>query len=145
MTTSARRKDKKSEIAAQPAPPGARAVVACIAGWIVPGGGHLVLGRLGRGLAGLAVILTLFLWGLKLDGQLARPVPGEVLSVPASFACLGVGPAYFIAAGLTSTHHGMGDILSATNEMGTTFVICAGLLNMLLILDAFDIAAGRKG
>ena len=32
----------------------------------------------------------------------------------------------------------------ATYEYGTTFLLIAGLLNYLTMLDAFDIAAGRK-
>ena len=38
-----------------------------------------------------------------------------------------------------------GDITSITYEHGTAFAITAGLMNLLLMLDAFDIAEGRKG
>jgi len=31
-----------------------------------------------------------------------------------------------------------------TYEYGNTFLLVAGLLNYLVMLDAFDIAAGRK-
>jgi hypothetical protein len=31
-----------------------------------------------------------------------------------------------------------------TYEYGSTYLLTAGLMNMLLILDAFDIASGRK-
>ena len=31
-----------------------------------------------------------------------------------------------------------------TGEYGTTYLLAAGLMNILLILDAFDIAIGRK-
>ena len=37
-----------------------------------------------------------------------------------------------------------GDITSITFEPGTAFTITAGLMNLLLVVDAFDIAQGRK-
>ena len=37
-----------------------------------------------------------------------------------------------------------GDVTSITFEHGTAFTITAGLMNLLLVLDAFDIAQGRK-
>jgi hypothetical protein len=39
---------------------------------------------------------------------------------------------------------GKGVVTAATYEYGNTFVIVAGLLNMLVALDAYDIALGRK-
>jgi hypothetical protein len=35
-------------------------------------------------------------------------------------------------------------VTSATYEYGNTFMIVAGLLNFLVMLDAFDIGMGRK-
>ncbi|MEA2417778.1 MAG: hypothetical protein QOI58_4435, partial [Thermoanaerobaculia bacterium] len=37
-----------------------------------------------------------------------------------------------------------GDVTSITFEHGTAFTITAGLMNLLLVVDAFDIAQGRK-
>ena len=39
---------------------------------------------------------------------------------------------------------GAGEVTATTYEYGNTFLIVAGLLNFLVILDAFDIAMGRK-
>jgi hypothetical protein len=36
-------------------------------------------------------------------------------------------------------------VRSPNNEYGTTFLLTAGLMNLLLILDAWDVARGRKG
>jgi hypothetical protein len=33
---------------------------------------------------------------------------------------------------------------SVTYEYGSTFLLAAGLMNILLILDVFDISTGRK-
>jgi hypothetical protein len=40
--------------------------------------------------------------------------------------------------------HGSGRVVAITYEYGNTFAIVAGLLNMLVVLDAYDIAEGRK-
>jgi len=39
---------------------------------------------------------------------------------------------------------GAGRVVAITYEYGNAFVIVAGLLNMLVVLDAFDIGMGRK-
>jgi hypothetical protein len=39
---------------------------------------------------------------------------------------------------------GQGDVVAASYEYGNTFLIVGGLLNALVALDAYDIAAGRK-
>lgn len=39
---------------------------------------------------------------------------------------------------------GAGTVTSVTYEYGNVFLIVAGLLNSLVILDAFDIGMGRK-
>ena len=40
---------------------------------------------------------------------------------------------------------GKGVVTAASYDYGNTFLIVAGLLNMLVVLDAYDIALGRKG
>jgi hypothetical protein len=35
-------------------------------------------------------------------------------------------------------------VVAITYEYGNAFVIVAGLLNMLVVLDAWDVAEGRK-
>jgi hypothetical protein len=39
---------------------------------------------------------------------------------------------------------GVGTMTATTYDYGTTYLRVAGLLNYLIILDAFDIAQGRK-
>ena len=124
--------------------PRIRQAQACLAAWLLPGAGHFMLGRLGRGLVALACIGTLFVGGLMLRGRLFAPTEGELLSRPAAFACLGVGPAYFFVRRSDRLAYGQGDARAASHEAGTTFLLAAGLLNMMIILDVFDIASGRK-
>ena len=47
-----------------------------------------------------------------------------------------------LAAGLAG--FGAGNVTAATYEYGNTFLIVAGLLNALVVLDVVDVAKGRK-
>jgi hypothetical protein len=58
-----------------------------------------------------------------------------------AFGDIGIGLPYFIAKAMNA---GGGRIVAITYEYGNAFIIVAGLLNMLAVLDAFDIAQGRK-
>ena len=68
-----------------------------------------------------------------------------LLQVPPMIANLGSGVLYLI-----SWFFGVGfsddemHAARATYEYGNTFLLVAGLLNYLCMLDAFDISAGRK-
>jgi len=59
----------------------------------------------------------------------------------AAFANLGIGVPYFIAGAFGL---GAGEVRSVTYEYGNAFLIVAGLLNLLVVIDAYDIAVGRK-
>jgi len=110
--------------------------------YLVPGAGHLYLGRRERGIAFFCIVVFMFAIGLAVDGDLyaVTRTGGSLLRLLAAFGSLGAGLLYWIAdfRGVT------GDITSITYEHGTAFVITAGLMNLLLVLDAFDIAEGRK-
>ena len=111
------------------------------AAWIVPGAGHLWQGRTQKGLVFLIAIPLMFAVGLWLNGRLFPFEISQPLVCLAAFAGLGNGLPYFVAAMLGL---GKGVVTAATYEYGNTFVIVAGLLNMLVVLDAYDIALGRK-
>ena len=111
------------------------------AAWLVPGAGHLWLGRTRKGLIFLVLLPLMFATGLWLEGRLFPFQPSEPLVALAAFADVGIGLPYFVAKGLS---FGAGNVIAAAYEYGNTFIIVAGLLNMLVVLDAFDIAQGRK-
>ena len=112
-----------------------------IAAWFVPGAGHLWQGRTQKGIVFLVAIPLMFVTGLWLDGRLFPFEIAQPLVALAAVASLGNGLPYFIA---TMMGLGKGVVTAATYEYGNTFVIVAGLLNMLVVLDAYDIALGRK-
>jgi hypothetical protein len=112
-----------------------------IAAWVVPGAGHLWQGRTQKGIVFLVTIPVMFAIGLWLNGRLFPFEVSQPLVCLAAFASLGNGLPYFTAVVLGL---GKGVVTAATYEYGNTFVIVAGLLNMLVVLDAYDIALGRK-
>ena len=120
--------------------PGALGVL-CVAAWLVPGAGHLWQGRRQKGIVFLVVLPLMFLIGLWLKGTIFPFQFGEPLSGLAAIAQFGAGVPWFLArlAGA-----GAGTVTAATWEYGNTFMIVSGLLNFLVILDAFDIGMGRK-
>ena len=120
------------------------------AGWIVPGFGHLLQGKWVRALLLGGAVWACFLSGLWMGGHLFTVTGTEqgwaaLLQVPPMIANLGSGVLYgvcwFLGIGFADdpTH-----AARATYEYGNTFLLVAGLLNYLVMLDAFDISAGRK-
>ena len=89
----------------------------------------------------MLLIATAFVAGLYLHGNLYRVVPGQPLSILATLGAMGAGLPYFVArfgAGM------IGDSAAATFEYGTIFLLSAGLMNLLLVLDVWDDAQGKK-
>ncbi len=109
--------------------------------WLIPGLGHLVLGRRLRAAVFAVVVVTGFVIGVALHGELILPRPGDPLSYLAAVATLGNG-ILFIAAKLL----GLGDgiVTAASYEFGNSFLLTSGMMNLLLILDVHDIVVGRK-
>lgn len=119
-----------------------RTVTAIILAYLIPGAGHLLLGRRARAITFFAIVVVMFLIGISIDGELytfAR-ADGSALRILAALGTAGAGVMYFGAL-MAGVH---GDITSITYEHGTAFAITAGLMNLLLMLDVFDIAEGRK-
>jgi hypothetical protein len=116
-------------------------VLLSLVSWAVPGAGHLWLGRRSKGLVFLAALPVFFALGLVAQGQLFPFDMSEPLVGLSAIGELGIGLAYFVAAGLG---YGAGDVRLVSYEYGNAFLIVAGLLNMLVVLDAHDIARGRK-
>ena len=113
----------------------------CLASWAIPGLGHLWLGRRGKGLVFLIALPLMFAIGLALQGRIFSFDVSDMLTALEAGAQLGIGVLYFLAAPLG---FGKGDIRAVTYEYGISFLIVAGLLNLLVVIDAYDVALGRK-
>ena len=109
--------------------------------WLVPGAGHLWLGRRHKGLIFLIVLPLMFGFGLWLEGRLFPFAPSEPLVALAALADVGIGLPNIVARYLGA---GRGDVTALTWEYGNTFTIVAGLLNVLVVVDAYDVVEGRK-
>jgi hypothetical protein len=113
----------------------------CFAAWVIPGAGHFWQGRRAKGLVLLGALSLMFTIGLAIQGRLFALQVGDPLAGLMAVADVGIGLPYFIASALGA---GEGRVLAVTYEYGNAFLIAAGLLNMLVVVDAFDIALGRK-
>ena len=120
--------------------PGTLTIV-CLLAWVVPGAAHFWLGRRQKGAVFLIVLSLMFLIGLALHGRIFRFDFYERLVALAAIADVGLGGPWMLARAVGA---GAGEVTATTYEYGNTFLIVAGLLNFLVILDAFDIAKGRK-
>jgi hypothetical protein len=119
------------------------------AAWFVPGLGHGLLMKWPRALLMGGAVWLCFFIGLSMGGHMfdlnAPEGSSVILQVPPMIADLGTGALYIISWLLG---YGFADDAAQaarpTYEYGVTFLLIAGLLNYLTMLDAFDIAAGRK-
>ena len=131
----------KSAARVQPQPVTAMAVIAPALGWLVPGAGHLVQKRWGRGLLLMFSVVAMFVLGVLMQGKVYAFNTGDILDILGFVGDLGAGGLYIVARGLDI---GRGAIDLATADYGTKYIIVAGLLNIISAVDAHDIALGKK-
>jgi len=119
-----------------------RAVAAMALTLLIPGAGHFFLGRRARALAFFGIVVFLFGLGLLIDGSIytLRDARGDLLTTLASFGSMGSGLLYFLGDKFGPE----GNIRSEMFEYGRTFVLTAGVMNLLLMIDCWDIAVRGK-
>lgn len=122
------------------AEPGRLALI-CGLAWLIPGAGHLLMRRPQKGIIFLIALPLMFATGLWLEGRLFPLEMSDPLVFLGAVANRGIGLPFFIARLMEA---GLGTVTAASYEYGNTFLMTAGLLNFLVVLDAFDIAKGRK-
>ena len=114
-------------------------------GWLIPGGGHFLLKRKGRGTLLLVSVLSMFLLGLMMRGAMFQPQTGDILTtiiyVGGFLGDLASGLLYLLATWLG---YSQPDMAGHVHDYGTKFLVAAGLLNILAIEDAYEIAIGKK-
>jgi len=114
-------------------------------GWLIPGGGHFLLKRNGRGALLLLSVTSMFVVGLMMRGAMFQPQSGDLLTTLINTGgfigdvCSGI--LYLLSVWLG---YSQPDVAGAVHDYGTKFLVTAGLLNILAMVDAFEIAAGRK-
>ncbi len=136
-----------------------------LAAWLIPGGGHFLLGRRGRAGIIFGTVLLAFLVGVLLHGSMFTPGGngfevngagtlnattqlsggGDVLSKliqyggflgDAATGCLYLLASLFGYAQPDQAGHAV--------DYGSKFLVAAGLLNVLAIVDAYEIATRQR-
>jgi hypothetical protein len=119
--------------------------VPVLLGWLLPGGGHFYLKRWNHGALLLFAVAGMFIFGLLMRGRMFEPVTGDlfttVVNVGGYLGDLATGALYFLARWLG---YDQPQLASAVADYGTKFLVCAGLLNILAMVDAYEIATGEK-
>lgn len=118
-----------------------KAVSAAVAGWFIPGLGHVLAGKYKRAGIFFTCITAMAVMGLIMGGKIYSLQTENPLTLLAFFSDMGYG-ALFLFSKLLS--FGTGELKNITFEFGTTYIAGAGLLNYLVALDAFDIISGKK-
>ena len=118
-----------------------KAVFYLIAGWLVPGLGHILQRKFWRGAIFLASIGVMTAIGLSMGGRIYPFQTENPLTILAFFADLGNFIVYVLSRYLG---FGQGALERVTFEFGTAYVAGAGLLNYLIAIDAYDVAKGKK-
>lgn len=116
-------------------------VVAPLVGWLVPGAGHLIQKKWGRGLLLMLSVSAMFFLGLMMEGHVYTPNTGDVLEILGFVGDIGSGGLYLVSRMMD---WGQGAINIAAADYGTKFIIVAGLLNIVCAVDAHHIAIGKK-
>ena len=112
-----------------------------LVGWLVPGAGHLLLGKWVRGLLLFVSVLGMYLIGLGLSGKIYTPNTGDMLDILGFAGQLGMGLLYAIAR---IFNLGAPSVVNALADYGTKFLVVGGLLNVVAAVDAHSLANGRK-
>ncbi|HSM76767.1 MAG TPA: DUF6677 family protein [Bryobacteraceae bacterium] len=114
-------------------------------GWLIPGGGHFLLKRAGRGGLLLGSVLIMFLLGLMMRGAMFQPQTGDVLTTViytgGFIGDLCSGLFYLLAIWLG---YAQPDAAGHVHDYGTKLLVAAGLLNLLAMVDVYEIATGKK-
>jgi hypothetical protein len=120
---------------------GYAAGIVLIAGWLVPGLGHLLQGRWIRATLLFVSIVSMFALGLAMHGKIYAPNTGELLDMLGFVGDLGNGLLYFLSA---LFGWGQNVVQVVTADYGTKFIVVAGLLNLISAVDAHSLKLGRK-
>jgi hypothetical protein len=112
-----------------------------VAAWIVPGMGHLMLRRWGRALIFFLSVGGLAVTGYLLRGNVFPPRMGEPFGTLGFLADAGAGIFYFLSRFFETAGP---NVSRAAGDYGTRFIAAAGIVNLLSVFDAYEIALGRR-
>ena len=111
-----------------------------IVGWLIPGAGHFLVRKWGRGLLLALSILTMFVLGVLMQGKIYSNAH-DILETLGLIGDLGNGVLYILSRVFG---FGADQIQITTGDYGTRFIVVAGLLNVIAAVDAHNLRTGRK-
>jgi len=117
------------------------AIGAAAAAWCVPGLGHLLLRRWLKALVYFLAVGTLAVTGLLMRGNIFTSSGADAFEMLGFVADLGSGVFYFLAQRIDVAGP---DVSHASGDYGTRLIATAGVLNMLCVLEAFEIGLWRR-
>lgn len=140
-----------------------RALISIVLTWLIPGSGHLYLGKKLRAVVFFLVVHMTFLLGFATDGrfflvdkrqpfmsylQTITNIAAGPLDIAGRIYVYGA-PAYFLPREEGTRYNALmsrmrNRMTSNHSAYGTAYLLTAGLMNMLLMLEVFDISIGRK-
>ena len=111
-----------------------------VAGWLIPGAGHFILGKWIRGAILAVCIIAMFILGLAMQGKLYTSAQ-DILDMLGVAGDMGSGLLYFISRAM-----GLGGqpVQTTVADYGRWFIVVAGLLNIIAAVDAHNLRTGRK-
>jgi hypothetical protein len=116
-------------------------ISAAVAGWAIPGLGHLLLRQWSKAVVYFLCVGGLACAGLAMRGGVFGGNPADMFDRLGFFADLGTGGFYFLAHMIQTAGP---DIAHASGDYGTRMFATAGMLNLLTVLEAYEIGRGRK-
>lgn len=132
-------------VSSTPLPPAGKWVPALILAWLIPGGGHFLLRRPGRGAVLFGAVALTFFLGLMMRGAMFQPQSADILTTIiywGGFIGDVLSGIFYLLA--TWLGYNQPDVAGHVHDYGTKFLVAAGLLNVLAMVDVFEIATGRK-
>lgn len=129
----------------QPSAPLSQWIPLVLLAWLVPGAGHFYLKKTIRGLLLGASVLCMFLLGIMMRGAMFEPMSGDLLTTiiytGGFVADMMSGVLYLLTVWLG---YSQPEIAGHVHDYGTKFLVAAGLMNVLAMVDVFEIVSGRK-
>jgi hypothetical protein len=130
---------KASHIKDDASPSVTRGLAAALCAWIVPGLGHAMLRRWPKAIAYFFAVGVLAIVGLAMRGDVLPASSQDAFDRLGFVADLGTGGYYFFSKTLEPSGP---DDSKAAGDYGTRIFAAAGVLNFLIILEAYEI--GRR-
>ena len=112
-----------------------------LAGWLVPGLGHLLLKKPIRAALLFVSIVAMFVIGMGLHGKLYVANNGDMLDLLGFVGQMG-SPLLYVLAHVAGA--GAAVLSDTLSDYGSKFAVVAGLLNVMAAVDAQSLANGRK-